>query len=245
MLQFLLLLSVVSAFQQLPGHTLRTGRVSMSANDHSDRMLWLRKTIGCVAISTSIFTSSYVSQPFEQHVELFSPPVAQADFRAAQKRTYFRFTPKLITGRDFYRTELKAAVEREDWAAVSKFFEKYVSKVNKNDPNQVDARDSYVNNNLYRPMKVLAGSFAERGTSDKQKSLLEQEEAFETAMARLEGCVKDMKGDGFFAGTIKMPTGQERSQQGIEAWAQGVAALDAYFSTVNSGLMLELNKLPM
>ena len=37
-------------------------------------------------------------------------------------------------------------------------------------------------------MKVLAGSFAERGSSPKQKALLEQLAAFETAMTQLEGC---------------------------------------------------------
>ena len=39
--------------------------------------------------------------------------------------------------------------------------------------------DSYVNVNLYRPMKVFSGSFAERGQSPKQKALVDQEVAFE------------------------------------------------------------------
>ena len=49
--------------------------------------------------------------------------VANADFRAQQKRTYFRFIPKLEKGRDFYKNELKKAIDSEDWAVVSKFFE--------------------------------------------------------------------------------------------------------------------------
>jgi hypothetical protein len=32
-------------------------------------------------------------------------------------------------------------------------------------------------------------------------------------MKGLEGCVKDMKGDGFFAADIKMPTGDARKIQ--------------------------------
>ena len=33
------------------------------------------------------------------------------------------------------------------------------------------------------------------------------------AMKGLEGCVKDMKGEGFFAADIKMPTGSDRKKQ--------------------------------
>lgn len=32
-------------------------------------------------------------------------------------------------------------------------------------------------------------------------------------MKGLEGCVKDMKGEGFFAADIKMPTGSDRKKQ--------------------------------
>jgi hypothetical protein len=91
----------------------------------------------------------------------------------------------LITGSSFYANELKTAIEKDDWAVVTKFFEEYVAKYNKNDPSQVDSTDSFINNNLIRPMKVLSGSFAERGTSPKQKLLAEKEAAFEEAMRLL------------------------------------------------------------
>ena len=42
------------------------------------------------------------------------------------------------------------------------------------DPSQVDATDSYVNVHFFRPMTVFSGSFAERGTSTKQRLLQEQ-----------------------------------------------------------------------
>jgi hypothetical protein len=90
-------------------------------------------------------------------------PMAKAEFRQQQKKTYFRFIPKLKTGLGYYATDLKQAIDKQDYATISKFFEVYVSKYNKNDPNQVDATDTYVNNYLYRPMTVFAGTFAERG----------------------------------------------------------------------------------
>ena len=86
-------------------------------------------------------------------------------------------------GCDFYSKDLKGAIDQEKWEIVTKFFDEFVTKYNPNDATQVDATDTYVNNNLYRPMIVFSGSFAERGSSNKQRSLLEQETAFEAAMA--------------------------------------------------------------
>ena len=43
----------------------------------------------------------------------------------------------------------------------------------------LSSSDSYINVNLYRPMTVFSGSFAERGSSPKQKALMDQEVAFE------------------------------------------------------------------
>ena len=63
-------------------------------------------------------------------------------------------------------------------------------KVNPNDANQVDATDTFVNSRLYRPMTVMSGTFAERGSSPKQRALLEQVALLKTAMSDLEGCVK-------------------------------------------------------
>jgi len=194
-------------------------------------------------VALGIFAGFALSAPDFTHNFGVAPVVA--DFRAQQKSTFFRFAPKFTSGRDFYRSELKNVVESGNWDAIKKFFEVYPSKINRNDPNQVDAYDSYVNLNFYRPMKVLAGSFAERGTSTKQRALTEQEVAFETAMAELEGCVKDRKGEGFFAQTIKMPTGEARKKQAKEAYANGMKALDEYVRILNEGLMLELNKIPL
>lgn len=168
---------------------------------------------------------------------------ANADVRAQQKRTYFRFVPKLNEGTAFFKNELKQAIDKEDWKVVEKAFEVYVSKYNKNDPNQIDATDSYVNVHFYRPMTLFAGSFAERGSSPKNKAMMEQEALFEEAMGNLEGCIKDRKGNGFFAADIKMPTGAAKKKQASESYAKAKEALNEYIKIGNNGLMLELNKI--
>eukprot|EP01035_Chromulina_nebulosa_P019782 gene19782-25722_t len=92
-------------------------------------------------------------------------------------------------------------------------------------------------------MTIFAGTFAEKGVSPKQQALMAQEAAFEAEMFKLEGCIKDQKGEGFFAPDIKMPTGPARKYQAEEAWLNGKEALNKYIQIANDGLMFELNKI--
>jgi hypothetical protein len=172
-----------------------------------------------------------------------SPTAAFADVRAAQKRTYFRQIPKFQEGLTFAKTDLKEIVSKEDYAALAKIFVEYASKMNGSVKDQVDQTDTFVNSRYFRPMTIFAGSFAERGTSEKQRALMEQEAAVEEALRLLQGCTQDMKGDGFFAAKIKMPTGKERKEQLQKGYDMLKNALNMYVNIANKGLMLELNKL--
>jgi hypothetical protein len=87
-------------------------------------------------MSTAVLAAALVGPP----MLVFAPvQSAYADVRAQQKRTYFRFVPKLIIGKDFYAKELKTAIDKEDWPVVVKFFDEFVSKYNPNDPSQIDS----------------------------------------------------------------------------------------------------------
>ena len=191
------------------------------------------------AITSGLVATSFLSGPML--VVTSSPPVAHADIRAQQKRTYFRYIPKLVTGRDFYKNELKTAIDKEDWAVVTKMFDEFVSRRNP-DSGAVESMDTYVAEYFYRPMTVFSGSFAERGSSDKQRALLAQEAAFEAAMTVLDNAVNDKKG-GFFGGEVKAPTGAARKNLAVQAYADGKAALNEYIRIANEGLMRELNKI--
>ena len=104
--------------------------VEMSAFDDVVRSKFVK------AVSIAVVANALVLSP----MNVFTPvQSAHADVRAQQKRTYFRFVPKLIIGRDFYKTQIKDAIDKEDWPVIAKFFEEFVSKYNPNDPTQVDA----------------------------------------------------------------------------------------------------------
>eukprot|EP01041_Mallomonas_annulata_P008246 gene8246-16962_t len=223
------ILSIAQGFH-VSNNGKRFGSVSRLQMSYDKR--WISKaSAGLMGIFLigSTFTAPVFVQP------------AFAEFRAAQKRTYFRFVPKIVSGRDFYKNELKQAIDKEDWKVVEKIFEEYVTKYNPNFPDQVDATDTYVQSTFFRPMTVLAGSFAERGSSPKQRALTEQLEVFEKAINKLESSVRVTKGEGFFAADVQPPTGAEKKKKALEAWQEGKTALNNYIQIVNSGLMQELN----
>lgn len=168
---------------------------------------------------------------------------AHADVRAAMKRTWFRQSPKLVEGGGYVAKELKAAVDKGDWKVVEKFFEEYPSKMNGSQKDQVDQYDTFVNDKILRPMLLLSGSFAERGSSDKQRLLMADREAFIVATEMLKGSVMDTKESGFFGKTIKAPTGAAQKQQASAALADATKAYNAYIKDINLGLMRELNTL--
>lgn len=225
-----IVVSYVNAFSVRNQRSVITMNVNNKKND-----IVGKKVISSI-MSLLLISSPIVLNPSNTIIT----NVANADVRAQQKRTYFRFVPKLITGLNFYKNDLKAAVDKEDWATISKIFEVYVSKYNANDPNQVDATDTYVNVQLFRPMTVFAGSFAEKGSSPKQKQLMEQEVLFETAMKKLEGCASKTPGSGFFASDVPASKDKKVARQ---AYEDGKNALNEYIKVVNTGLMLELNKI--
>lgn len=140
-----------------------------------------------------------------------------------------------------YFKELKPALEKEDYKNAEKLFEVYVTKYNPNDPNQIDATDYYADFHYYKPMQVMSGTFAERGTSEKQRQLAEQLDKFKKAMFRMENCFKDMKEGGFFSATSKKYTGSEKKKQALQAWKEGKEALSEYIDIFNLGLMREVN----
>ena len=139
-----------------------------------------------------------------------------------------------------YFKDLKPALEKEDYTNAEKLFEVYVTKYNPNDQS-IDATDFYADFHYYKPMQVMSGTFAEKGTSEKQRQLSEQLEKFKKAMFKMENCFKDMKEGGFFSATLKKPTGGEKKKQALQAWKEGKEALDEYISIFNLGLMREVN----
>lgn len=199
--------------------------------------------VGSAALASFVLVAPPVTDVLEGRAPSMLVRSAHADVRAAQKRTFFRQTPRLVEGGAFWAKDVKTAIDKEDWKVIEKLFEEYASKMNGSQKDQVDIYDTYVNDKFLRPMQLLAGSFAERGTSEKQRVLMAHRDEFLAATEQLKGSVIDVKESGFFGKTIKAPTGNARKQQATAAFAAAKKAYNEYITDLNLGLMLELNKL--
>jgi len=198
------------------------------------------KVMGALLVSGGLFVAPVVPMPILGGSLI---PVVHAEFRAAQKRSYFRYAPKLKEGGLFFGSDLKKAIGGNDWKVVEKMYEEFATKIDGSDKKTVTQTDTYVNSRFFRPMLILSGTFAERGTSPKQRALQEQLDLFTAAMGELENCIRDMPGDSFFSGKKKMPTGAERTKKAKAAYDAGKKAYNEYVTIFNEGLMLELTKL--
>lgn len=226
----------VSSFTHVAPPCRRTSPIAMKVEGAS-----VPKALSALVISGGLFVTPVLPSGLLGRNPLVS--VANADFRAAQKRTYFRYAPKLVDGTSFYEKELKSAIAKDDWKVVENMFKEYTTKVDGSDKKTVTQTDTFVNSRFLRPMLLLSGTFAERGTSPKQRDLQAQLDAYTLAMKSLQGSVMDMPGEGFFSGKKKAPTGSERKKQAMEAYKAGREALNSYIRIFNEGLMMELTKL--
>ena len=77
--------------------------------------------------------------------------IHHSNFNYFATGTYFRYIPRFSEGITLFKG-LKSEIEKENWPAVEKLFEVYVTKYNPNDAGQVDASDFYVNFHFYKPM---------------------------------------------------------------------------------------------
>lgn len=108
------ILSVASAFSFRTCGITSTQRMSGDLQMHSETSRPFAREISKV-LASSIASATLmgasvapVVTPLLAQTAFVQP--AYADVRAQQKRTYFRFVPKLITGRDYFKNELKTAV---------------------------------------------------------------------------------------------------------------------------------------
>jgi hypothetical protein len=175
----------VSAFRGMPQRSFSGTQLTMNLQQNCKQ---ITKALGVGALSFLVSGAPLNYIQSDGMVSLVQP--AAADVRAQQKRTYFRFAPKFNEGKEYYKNEVKAAIDKDDFTVVSKLFENFVTKVNRN--TDQETTDTYANVHYTRPMTLLGGTFAERGTSAKTRALQEQEALFITAMQKLEGTMSAM-----------------------------------------------------
>lgn len=148
------------------------------------------------------------------------------------KRAYYRYVPRIEAGRDLYVLNLRSKIDKESWSDIISLFAKQSVAQEGSAKAQVnlDIKVSELEKELLVPMEVWLTSFAEKGTSPKQRKLEAQVQALRTALEAVRAAAG---GDG----------GSPDKQAALAAWEQGRLAFNKYIKAANRGLTLQVRQL--
>eukprot|EP00291_Cryptomonas_curvata_P001505 CAMPEP_0172179328 /NCGR_PEP_ID=MMETSP1050-20130122/16555_1 /TAXON_ID=233186 /ORGANISM="Cryptomonas curvata, Strain CCAP979/52" /LENGTH=190 /DNA_ID=CAMNT_0012852195 /DNA_START=269 /DNA_END=839 /DNA_ORIENTATION=- len=148
------------------------------------------------------------------------------------KRAYYRYVPRIEAGRDLFVLDLRTKIDKEAWGDVLKLFLKQSVAQEGSAKAQVnlDIKVSELEKELNIPMEVWVTSFAEKGTSPKQRKLEAQTKALRAALETVRVAAG---GDG----------GTPDKQAALAGWEEGRKAFNKYVRVANRGLTLQVRAL--
>jgi hypothetical protein len=185
-----------------------------------------------------------------------APQPADAEMALAnRKQSYFRYAPRIKSAEAFFAKDFKAAIDKKDWAAVSKAFELEAQAPSTSMRGNPQRFVNKFEKDLYSPMKIYSQSFAEKGTSPKLTAMLKAEGEMEAAINRIQlvakGNLKPAKaeGGGFFGfgggggdDTPDKYAGLSQEKMAAQLWSDAKESFNEWVDIVNKALSVELNK---
>jgi len=146
------------------------------------------------------------------------------------KKSYFRWVPRIEAGRDFFVLELGAQIDNQQWAEVLKAFE--LSSVaqagSAREANGVSQKSTRVDRELLTPMRVWVTSFAEKGTSPKQRKMDAQVAILAASMEKIRNAAEKQDADSAEA-----------------AWETARKAFNSYIKIANKGMTMQVRDLEL
>jgi len=135
-------------------------------------------------------------------------------------------------GRDFLVLDLGAQIDNEQWAEVLKNYE--LTSVSQEGSAKAELgiaeKSTRIERDLVLPMRVWVTSFAEKGTSPKQRKLDKQVDALKDALERIRVAAG---GEG----------GKPNAEAASEAWDKAKVAFNQYVKIANKGMTLQVRNL--
>mmetsp|Transcript_9677 Transcript_9677/g.13828 ORF Transcript_9677/g.13828 Transcript_9677/m.13828 type:complete len:247 (+) Transcript_9677:116-856(+) len=226
---------VVGAFQLPSG----SDAPRSATTHHVDRKDFL-------ATSASVITGAVLvnSQP------------ANARGRATLEQAYDRYTPRIVEGGQFYKSDLYAAISKSNWKAIQAATAEPPKK-SKEDRALQDGgfakraalAGGFSNARVLSAMDLYAGSFSDSSISAKTKAMKAEVETLREVVEGMNKAAKialgeESAGGGLFGIGSKKPSTSELAKQLQELYIKGGNAYNAYIFAANEGLPLQLKKMP-
>ena len=181
---------------------------------------------------------------------------ALARGRATLDYAYDRYTPRIIDGGNFYKSEFQKLVAKNDWSGIKVALAEPPKKT-REDRAKIDGGVSeraaqagkFSDSRVLVACDLFASTFSDNSISTKTKAMkkeVDELRAISNAMNLVakQGLGEETGGGGFFGLGAKKPSQQELSQKMKELYVQGGTAWNRYVFAANDGLPVQLTKLP-
>jgi len=182
--------------------------------------------------------------------------VAWARGRATLEASYDRYVSRVTDGGAFYTRDLKAMIERSDWAGI-KAATSDPPKKTKADRAKIDGgvAERAAQAGGFSDAKVLvaadlfASAFSDNSISPKTKAMHDQVEALRTVVSEMNkialiGTGEVSQGGGLFGLGAKKLSNAELSANIRKLYVEGGNAYNKYIYAANEELPISLKKLP-
>ena len=235
----LLSFSVASALN-LQSVKTWTEKQSLALADGITREDFFQRTVAVA--SSSLFFASV------------EPAVARG--RATLDQAYERYTPRILTGGNFYKNDLRLLVQNSDFQGVKDALAEPPKKT-KEDRAKADGGTSeraskaggFSDARVLVACDLFAATFSDNSISPKTKAMKNEVDELRSvveamSLAARQGLGEETGGGGLFGFGAKKPTKDELSRKLKELYIQGGTAWNRYIFAANDGLPVQLQKLP-
>jgi hypothetical protein len=184
------------------------------------------------------------------------PMPAEARGRATLEQAYDRYTPRVIIGGQFFATDFRKMIEKNDWAGI-KAATSDPPKKTKADRAKIDGGISeraaqaggFSDARVLVAADLFASTFSDNSITAKTKMMQEQVAALREVVtginrAALEALGEETGGGGFLGFGSKKPSQAELSQTVRALYVKGGNAYNQYIFVANDELPTFLKKLP-
>jgi hypothetical protein len=179
---------------------------------------------------------------------------AAARGRATLEGSYERYSPRIIAGGKFFATDLRRAIEKNDWASIKLATDEPPPK-QKSDRAKVDGGTSeraaqaggFSDARVLVAADLFAAAFSDNSISAKTKKMKDQVAVLRSVVSDMnqaarEGLGEEVSGGGLFGLGAKKTSQAELAKRVRELYGQGGTAWNKYIFEANDELPLSLPK---
>lgn len=186
-----------------------------------------------------------------------NPKPAIARGRATLEQSYDRYTPRIIEGGAFYKSQLYGLIAKGDWKGLALATAEPPKKT-KADRALEDGgaakraaqAGGFSDSRVLVAMDLFASTFSESSISAKTKSMKAEVQTLREVVEGMNKAARlatgeEKEGGGLFGSRGKAPSQAELSKEVKNLFMKGGAAYNQYTFLANEGLPVQLEKMPL